>query len=92
MRVLPLILMSLCVTTTVGLSSARADDYDWHRRHEWREHHWLGEYRERHRWDEPRQVYVEPPAYYPPPQVYYEPAPSIFGFGIGVGHEEDDEE
>jgi len=90
MRIFPVVVASLCLAATIGVSAAHADDDGW-RRHEWREHHWRGEHRYRHHSAEPGQIYVERPrVYYAPPPVYYEPLPRAFGFAIG--HEDDDDE
>lgn len=92
MRFFSVVVASLCLAATTGVSIAHADEDGW-RRHEWREHHWRGEHRYRHHWAEPGEIYVERPrVYYAPPPVYYEPLPRTFGFGFAIGHEDDDDE
>lgn len=91
MRVFSVILTALCLIATTGVSVASAHEDGWRRRHEWREHHWRGEYREPYHWTEPREVYVRPRVFYAPPPVYYA-APSVLNFGFGIGGDEDDEE
>ena len=54
MRIFSVVVASLCLAATIGVSAAHADDDGW-RRHEWREHHWRGEHRYRH-----HSVYYEP--------------------------------
>ena len=53
MRIFSVVVASLCLAATIGVSAAHADDDGW-RRHEWREHHWRGEHRYRHHSTEPR--------------------------------------